>query len=213
MGTRCGKHPRLDIVFDLGGVVFTWNPEEIMARVFQDSAARDLIRKELFGHPDWARMDRGELAYPEAARRAAARTGLAETEIMALLRWVPLSLVGIPETIRLLSRLRAGGFRLFFLSNMHRPAMEYILRTYRIWDWFQGGVFSCLIGSAKPEPGIYKALLEKERLQPEGCVFIDDYPWNLTPAEQMGMKTILFKNAAQCEEHLGYWRRINRQSV
>jgi putative hydrolase of the HAD superfamily len=44
-------------------------------------------------------------------------------------------------------------------------------------------------------------------LAPEQCVFVDDLPFNLKPAMQMGMATVLHKSAAetvpQVEQLLG----------
>jgi hypothetical protein len=53
----------VNIIFDLGGVVFTWNPEKIIARVFDDPAVRALVRSKIFNHPDWDELDRGTLLY------------------------------------------------------------------------------------------------------------------------------------------------------
>lgn len=197
----------LNIIFDLGGVVFTWDPGAIIARLFHEPEKRSLIRDEVFRHPDWREMDRGLLSYAEATERAVARTGLAREEIKALFRWVPLSLVGIPETVALMRELKNKGHVLYYLSNMHRPAMEYLERVYTLWNLFQGGVFSCRVHWVKPEEEIYLALLEQEDLSPDRAVFIDDTPANLLPAEGLGLKTVLFQGAASCRERLLAWER------
>ena len=65
-----------------------------------------------------------------------------------------------------------------------------------------GAVFSFEVQATKPEPEIYKALLEKYGLDPTECVFIDDNRKNIIAANQLGMATIHFHTKAQAEEEL-----------
>ena len=192
----------MNIIFDLGGVVFTWKPEEIIARAFSNPSARALVRRNIFGHYDWSRLDRGTLLYPEAILRATARTGLSASSIAEFFRQVPLSLVAVPETVALLRRLKTKGHRLFYLSNMHTAAMDYVERIYTFWDVFKGGVMSCRVHWVKPEPEIYTCLIEQYELKVTQTVFIDDSPANLEPADRIGMQTIKFDNPTQCERQL-----------
>ena len=50
----------MNLVFDLGGVVVRWDPDAIIAGVFQDEATRARVREGVFSHPDWLELDRGE---------------------------------------------------------------------------------------------------------------------------------------------------------
>jgi putative hydrolase of the HAD superfamily len=193
----------LNLVFDLGGVVFTWNPEEIIARVFPDPSVRVLVHSKIFNHADWNKLDRGTLLYPEATLRAVERTGLSVSSITDLFCQVPLSLVGLPKTVALLRRLKAKGHKLFYLSNMHIASIDYLERAYNFWDVFEGGVISCRIQLIKPEPEIYTYLVEQYGFQKTPTVFIDDMTANLVPAQEIGIKTIQFINPLQCEHQLG----------
>ncbi len=192
----------MNIIFDLGGVVFTWEPEKIIARVFADPDVRALVRSEIFNHTDWDQLDRGTLLYPEATLRAAARTGLPGSAIAQLFKQVPLSLVGLPDTVALLRRLKAKGHRLFYLSNMHGAAIDYLERAYAFWDVFEGGVISCRVHLIKPEPEIYRYLIKQYGLKKKQTIFIDDLAANLEPAERIGIQTIKFENPIQCEHQL-----------
>jgi HAD superfamily hydrolase (TIGR01509 family) len=58
------------------------------------------------------------------------------------------------------------------------------------------------VGSRKPEKKIFRVLLSKYHLKPAECVFIDDRDFNLVPAKEIGLKTILFKNPKQLEKDL-----------
>ena len=43
----------MNVVFDLGGVVLTWEPEKLIAAHFPDSREAELVRDRLFRHQDW----------------------------------------------------------------------------------------------------------------------------------------------------------------
>lgn len=53
---------------------------------------------------------------------------------------------------------------------------------------------SCQVGLMKPEPQIYKFVLETLKAQPSEVVFLDDFGSNLKPARDMGMVTILVRD-------------------
>ena len=59
----------MNVVFDLGGVVFTWQPDQIIKSVFEDRETQEKVRLEMFAHPDWVELDRGILDRGEAIER------------------------------------------------------------------------------------------------------------------------------------------------
>ncbi len=73
---RAATERALNIVFDLGGVVLTWQPDAIIASAFDDPATRAIVRREILDHPDWHELDRGTLPRSgrHPARGAAHRT-------------------------------------------------------------------------------------------------------------------------------------------
>ena len=192
----------MNIVFDLGGVVVTWDPEQIIAKRYTDPAVRASVRDHILGHADWLELDRGTLPQKEAISRAAQRTRLSETEVEQFLRHVAAELVPVPETVDLLYRLKAKGHSLYCLSNMHISFVEHLEQTYNFWEIFSGAVISCRLNVCKPEPAIYKYLLKTYGLDRENTVFIDDIEANVIAAGKLGIQTITFENAAQCEREL-----------
>jgi putative hydrolase of the HAD superfamily len=192
----------LNLVFDLGGVVLRWDPDAIIAGVFQDEETRTRVHAGVFEDPDWLELDRGTLNREDAIRRAAQRTGIAEAEIRKLFYSVPASLVAFPDTVDLLYRLKAKGRPLYCLSNMHRASLEHIERAHRFWDVFNGMVFSCKLNLCKPEAGIYQHLLQSYGLAAKDTLFMDDVQKNLDAAAKLGIRTLRFENAAQCEREL-----------
>lgn len=192
----------LNVVFDLGGVVVTWQPEAIIANVFADPGVQATVRAEIIEHADWLALDRGTLAPQEAIVRAAKRTGLTESNVAHFLRQVPAALVAIPATVDLLYRLKDRGHALFCLSNMQHASIEHIETAYSFWDVFSGCVISSRVQLLKPEPEIYAHLLNTYGLGAPDTIFIDDTVVNLTAAAKFGIGTIRFRSPEQCKEQL-----------
>lgn len=192
----------MNLVFDLGGVVVRWDPDAIVAGVFSDPALRARVKAEVFGHADWLELDRGTLGRDEAIARAAKRSGVPVNEIKRLLHAVPPSLVVFPETVELLYRLKRKGHPLYCLSNMHFASIEYLEKTHTFWDVFEGAVISCRLQLCKPEAGIYEHLLKTYTLKATDTLFVDDVQKNLDAAAKLGIRTLRFENAAQCEREL-----------
>ncbi len=192
----------MNIVFDLGGVVFTWQPDEIIKSFFKEEEKINKVRTEIFNHPDWAELDRGTLSVDEAIERGAMRTKLSRLKISKLMKQVPYFLTPISDTFRLIQSVKNNNNKIFILSNMHFMSIEHLKKEYPILDIFDGKVISCRINMAKPEPGIYKYLLDKFQLSANETVFIDDTEKNLVAASMFGIKTIKFEDPHQCEREL-----------
>jgi putative hydrolase of the HAD superfamily len=193
---------RMNVVFDLGGVVVRWQPDALIASVFDDVELRARVRREIIDHADWLALDRGVLEKTEAAARGAQRTGLSAQQVLDFLDRVPPALTVMPDTVALMRRLHAAGVPLYCLSNMQHASIAYLEREHDYWDVFSGAVISSRIQLIKPEPAVYRHLLESFGLRGEDTVFIDDTAVNLPPAQAFGIKTIRFENAAQCEREL-----------
>lgn len=64
-------------------------------------------------------------------------------------------------------------------------------------ELFDGVVISGEIGIRKPATRIYELGAQAIGLAPSECVFVDDLPFNLGPAEQLGMATVRHRDAGQ----------------
>jgi len=192
----------MNIVFDLGGVVFDWQPEALARRIYDDPQTEALVLREIIGTADWIELDRGTLPLDAAIARGAARTGLSEAAVSRLFDAVPASLTPIDATIDLLRELNNTSHSLLVLSNMHLASADFLEANHDIWNLFDGVVFSCRIKQVKPEPGIYEHLLASYELDPAETVFIDDMQENLEAASAFNIRTIQFVSPAQCRADL-----------
>lgn len=191
-----------NVIFDLGGVVFDWNPDHIVSRVQPVPELRAALKEALFGHPDWRLFDRGTLTEPEMIRRLQMRLGATRQEVDTIFEAVRNSLVEKPETIDLLRALRGQGTPLYCLSNMPASIYAHLRRRHHFWDAFSGIVISGEVQMMKPEPEVFMHLLTAFNLRADETVFVDDLPANIDSARQVGLHAVWFKDAAQCRREL-----------
>ncbi len=82
---------------------------------------------------------------------------------------------------------RAAGIRTGLISN------SWGTRRYdraMLEELFDGVVISGEVGMRKPAPEMYALGAERAGAAPEACVYVDDLPFNLPPAEELGMATV-----------------------
>lgn len=98
------------------------------------------------------------------------------------------------EMIEGVRRARAGGVRTGLVSN------SWGVRRYPrelMAELFDGVVISGEVGIRKPSPEIYALGAQSVGLAPEACVFVDDLPFNLEPAAELGMATVHHRSAGE----------------
>src|SRR6185436_9676520 len=148
---------------------------------------------------DWGDFDSGRVEVPALVARIAARTGLEEAEVQAVVDAAPASLTPLPGTVALIERLKRSGRRLHFLSNMPAPFAEHLERSHAFMAWFDGGVFSSRAKVNKPEPAIFDHAIRQFGLAAEQVLFIDDHGPNVEAARTLGWQALQFVGHAELE--------------
>jgi putative hydrolase of the HAD superfamily len=106
------------------------------------------------------------------------------------------------EMINGVRRARAAGVRTGLISN------SWGTRRYPrelFGELFDGVVISAEVGIRKPSPEIYALGAERIGVEPAACVFVDDLPFNLSPAAELGMATVHHRDT---EETLAELERL-----
>ena len=83
-------------------------------------------------------------------------------------------------------------YQLGLLSNAWVNARPLLSRHFDFIDAFDVSVFSYEVGMRKPDPAIFKVMLEKMEVGAENVVFIDDMPANVEGAKSAGLHAIQF---------------------
>jgi putative hydrolase of the HAD superfamily len=92
------------------------------------------------------------------------------------------------------ARARAAGVHTGLVSN------SWGTRRYdraQLGSLFDGIVISGEVGIRKPAPEIYVLGADRIGLDPAECVFVDDLPFNLEPAAELGMATVRHTSAPE----------------
>lgn len=191
-----------NVIFDFGGVLVRWRPQEIINSFYADEALRDALRRLVFQHPDWIEMDRGSLDEEQAVQRFAERLGRPPQEMRALLQHVKDSLTPLEESFAIANDLERRGVPLYGLSNMPAPTFAHLRARDPHWRVFRGIVISGEIKLIKPDRAIFDHISQRYGLLPAETVFIDDHSPNVEAAHNLGYSAILFKDPGQCAQEL-----------
>jgi putative hydrolase of the HAD superfamily len=191
-----------NVIFDMGGVVLDWNPDAILESLYAEPSDRALIKAALFGHPDWHELDRGTLSEEQMLARLAVRLPRPVPKTDGLFDAVRRSLKPKPATLALIERLAQRRVPLYCLSNMPVGIYEHLRAEHDFWNAFEGIVISGQVRMIKPERQIFEHLIARYALVAQRTVFIDDLPQNIEAARAVGLNTVWFRDAQQCEREL-----------
>ena len=192
-----------NVIFDFGGVLVTWRPQEIIDSFYAEPELRAALRTHAFQHDDWLDMDRGTMDEASVVRRCAARMARPEAELRALFEHVRAALQPIEPTVALLRELRGReGIKLYGLSNMSETIFEHLSGRHDFFDLFDGIVVSAAVKLLKPEPEIYEHLRDRFSLDFSESVFIDDLERNVESARGTGLPAIQFTSTDQVRREL-----------
>jgi putative hydrolase of the HAD superfamily len=191
-----------NVVFDVGGVLLEWDPRSVIAKLYPDPEIQAVIRNQMFEHADWHEFDRGTLSYTGAIEHFAKATGRSTEETRTLIHATRESLRPIEGSVHLVEKLAATGVHLYLLSNMPVSTFDYLVQQHKFFGHFKHLVISGAILLVKPEPAIYKHLVEKTGIVPAQSVFIDDLLKNVVAARECGFHAIQFTDPASCRDEL-----------
>ena len=111
------------------------------------------------------------------------------------------------DAVEALSRLKEKGYKLGLISDCS-DEIPVIWPENPLAPLFDATIFSCLVGLRKPDPRIYRLVLEQLCITPEACLYVGDGgSQELSGATGVGMQPVLLRlDAESTERHL-----VNRE--
>lgn len=197
-------HQRSVVVFDLGGVLIDWNPRYLYRKLFNgDVAAMEMFLTEICS-PDWnERQDAGR-SFAEAEDELVRLHPGKERLIRAWHARFDEMIAGPhAETAAVLEELKDRGTPLYALTNWSAETFAPQLGRFPFLGHFRGILVSGEEGVVKPDPRIFRLLLERFGFRAEDAVFIDDNPANARAAADLGIHGIHFRSASELRRELG----------
>ena len=192
------------VIFDFGGVL-TSSPFEAFTRFETERGLpADIIRRtNAANHLEnaWAKFERAEVdietfdhLFAEESRALGAE--VRGRDVLPLLQGDLR-----PEMVEALKRIKAQFKTGCITNNLPANAIGSMtgrsLYVAEVMVLFDHVIESAKIGLRKPDPRIYRIMVETLKVDPKRCVYLDDLGVNLKPAREMGMTTIKVTSGAQ----------------
>ncbi|MGQ9688270.1 MAG: HAD family hydrolase [Desulfobaccales bacterium] len=157
---------------DLAGLT----PEEVYVRVFESSLE--------------PAFDTGRLSAEEFHQRLLEHFGVTLSFARFCSWWNDIfaPLEGMAEVVGDL----AAKYPLFLVSNTNALHFAHIRANYNLLNHFRDFILSFEVGSRKPEPAIYQALIRRLGSPPSRCLFVDDKLPFVTAAREQGLRAWRF---------------------
>jgi epoxide hydrolase-like predicted phosphatase len=149
-------------------------PESLMGRFRTDPAARELL----------IALEKGKLDEDAFELQFAAQLGV---EADGLIDGLFAGVHPDKAMVQAVASARAAGVRTALVSNswgVHRYPRDMFA------ELFDGVVISAEEGIRKPSRRMYELGAERAGVPAGACVYVDDLPFNLTPAQELGMATV-----------------------
>lgn len=189
------------IVFDLGRVLISWDPQGYMEMVFGQEVS-EFLQRNVFQSREWDLMDKGDIEEEKLWRIMIQRYPEYESYILHMKEKVMELLKPIDENVLLLPFLKQKGYRLFVLSNFSKNNFDYVRKKYDFFKYFDGIVISSHVNQIKPDEEIFKILIQTYDVRPERSIFIDDKFENVQTAIRLGFTVIHLTDHRRLREHL-----------
>jgi len=191
------------VVFDVGGVLLQWDPRHLYRKLF---AGDDAAMEHFLGNvctEEWnERQDAGRTFADAAAELLPAHADKAHLIHAFGRRFDEMIPGAIEETVDILRELKRAGVPLYAVTNWSAETFPSAQKRFDFLAEFDGIVVSGEEGVIKPDPRIFRILLDRYDIPAHAAVFIDDNPANAEAATNLGIHGIHFRSPQQLRREL-----------
>jgi len=191
------------VVFDVGGVLVQWDPRHLYRKLF---AGDDAAMEHFLGNvctEEWnERQDAGRTFADAAAELLPAHADKAHLIHAFGRRFDEMIPGAIEETVDILRELKRAGVPLYAVTNWSAETFPSAQNRFDFLAEFDGIVVSGEEGVIKPDPRIFRILLDRYDIPAHAAVFIDDNPANAEAATNLGIHGIHFRSPQQLRREL-----------
>lgn len=188
-----------NLIFDLGGIILNINPQ-LTIDAFSRMGMDKVLGKDTFKYQVnlLHQIEKGASTPEEFRNNIREILGNHVSDNTIDKAWTAMIIDMPKERIRYLEELKKN-YRIFLLSNtneIHRKLFHKMFSDdngYSFYDLFKKNYYSHEMGMRKPDPEIYKIVLQKNNLIPEETLFIDDMEDNTKAAQLLGMQVLLLE--------------------
>jgi len=176
-----------NVVFDIGRVLFDYQPKDVVAALLPNRKDQSFFVDHFHNAPVWQQLDEGVITPNEAAHVVSdLHKNTVCSEIIYLIENFHLHLPPIEPMIHLYHALLET-HQVYLLTNFQDEPFDRLCNEYPFLTEAKGYVVSAREKWLKPDPQIYRILLQRYGLIAEETLFIDDKPENINAAEALGL--------------------------
>lgn len=183
------------VIFDIGKVLIRWEPERLFRTLFDSDAEIAAFLDETGLLDRNIEFDRGEPFAAGLADLAMRHPHHSEALSAFDTRWIETLNGVIPESLAILESLRGAGVPNFAITNFSREKFGPAVRAFPFLNQFDDIVVSADVQLIKPDPAIFRLLIDRQSLNPARTLFIDDSARNIATARDLGLAVHHFDEA------------------
>jgi len=179
----------------MGQVLIKYEPLYFIKREgISDSEDTKILLREIYHSKEWPMMDRGRLTEEELVEIVKKRTPerLHKYLHRLICEWFD-PIEEIEGMYDLVKNLKKNGYKLILLSNASYKQKDYWLNI-PCHVFFDERVVSSEVKMCKPQPELYRYVLDKYNLKAEETAFMDDNISNVEAADYVGINAIVYHN-------------------
>ncbi len=191
------------VIFDVGRVLYDWDPRILYRRLITDDRALDAFLREVVT-TEWHFQHDAGRDFADTSAELIARYPQ-HAELIAA--WGPRFRESIGDPVpgmhELVAELDSAGVPLFAITNFsHEFWPPFRVAEAELFDRFRDIVVSGDEKLVKPDPAIYRLALARFGLEPGEGVFIDDNRANIDAAAALGIHALHFTDEATLRPQL-----------
>ena len=191
-----------NIIFDVGKVLVSYEPEEMMRKLGYTEEQIQIVNAAMFCNPLWDEADKGIRSSEEYYKAFLNQNPEHKDIIQKAYEHIGDCIELLPHAMDWILEMKQRGYHVYILSNYSEYTFEVTKEKLAFLSLMDGIVFSYNTKMGKPDEGIYKKLISEFFLEEEESVFIDDRRENIEAAESLGIKGIQFFNYPQAKAEL-----------
>jgi glucose-1-phosphatase len=190
------------VIFDIGNVVIK-HPEKVYSKVtLRFGLSKDRFLAKTM--KDFLLCQQGKISYDEYWKRAAKKFGISEQDRKRSISEIHEAFYRHGKidkgVIRIIEKLK-DRYKLGCLTNTMPEHFSYHKKN-KTYSHFDVVVASHQVGLTKPDRRIFLVTLKRLGIKPAEAVFVDDNKVFVRAACGLGMKSILFLDAARLMKDL-----------
>lgn len=181
-----------NVVFDVGMVLIDFCWEECCKRLEFSEEIIHAFDVNMIQSEYWDMLDEGTITTKGAIDKFIAAMPQYEKEIRLFWEHAQWFVKEYDFATPMIKELQKDGYKVYLLSNYPYDMYKLHWPTFSFFELVDGYVVSAVEKLKKPDPSIYKCLLNRFELNASECLFIDDREVNVKAAQKVGMQAKQF---------------------